>query len=173
MLTISWLIFRTSLFQLHNVPPFRPQRSFDSSFRLNTSLWSCIKIIKCTTSYRPHLTLRYIIFTTGKDQGGIFNHLDVLTKPLGWVLYPYHTRRTLEHFPSFIIFLLYFLFDSYIDTFIVLLLKIREGVVLRTSPTYIHSIPVPSKGTDILIIPSSSTSVSIFIPIGTSRSTHR
>jgi len=107
MLTISWLIFRTSLLSPHNAPPFRPHQSFGRSYE----------------------TIR-----------------------LGST-----SIRTLEHYPSFIIFIFYILFDSYIDTFIVLLLKIREGVVLRTSPTYIHSIPVPSKGTDILIILVSST----------------
>ena len=48
------LLFVHLFFLPYHVLLFYPHRSFDSYFWPRTSLWSCIKIIKCTTSYRPH-----------------------------------------------------------------------------------------------------------------------
>ena len=39
----------------------------------------------------------------------LINLSDVLTKTLGWFLHPFHTCRTLEHYPSFIIYILLFI----------------------------------------------------------------
>ena len=118
-------------------------------------LWMIIgKPITCIihTQHAHHFMAYIPYISTSKlmmfFRSVLTNLLVVLMKPLGWVLYSFHTRRTLENYPSFILFIFYYLSDSYIDTFIVLLLKIREGVVLRTSPTYytyIHNLPVSSK----------------------------
>ena len=152
------MFLRSVLINL-SIPPSDPTPVYD-----HVSKSSMLAILQTALNT---LILHTTNFKTGIDQGGIINPLDVLTKPLGWVLHSFHARRILEHYHSFILFIFYYLFDSYIDTFIVLLLKIREGVVLRTSPTYIHSTSVPSKGTNIFIYLVHLHSVSIFIPIGT------
>ena len=146
-------------FQTHHVPPFLSHWSLHSSFWPNTSLWlwSCIKVINAhhPTDLPWHINTPYFqIQRLKKDQVGIINPLDVLTKPLGRVLHSRHIRRIMGNYHSFILLLFYYLFALYIYTFFVLLLKIKDGVIQRMSHTYnpyIHSLPVSSNGTNILI----------------------
>ena len=101
------IIFLRSVLTDLSIPPSGPTPVYDHvSIVINACHLTNIldNLIHRTTNYK-----------TGINQGGFINPMDILTKPLDWVLHSFHAHHILGHYPSplhniFRLFTFYFIY---------------------------------------------------------------